>query len=766
MFRPRGTIFILVVVGLGVIAPLGRAQEAEPTAAEAKQAEREAMYYRYLEFPSYVKGGSVEPHWMADGSSFWYAEGGPEQTVIWKVDPQANTRTELFDTARLRQAVTPLLDHEPAYEGLPFEEFTFVDEGEKEVTFTVEDKEFILRLDTYQISRVPSVSEEERRRLVPQLIGTYSFSTYGVPTIDIMEILSPDGRWFASVRDYNLWLRSTDDDRAVQLTTDSIRDYGWGRYWDDWAWWSPNSQKLVVRRGDYRNVPKYPIVDYLKPRVEVHWSLSDSDPAPPSELFVVDILTKKLVRVATGTEPDQKFYVLGWRPDGSELLFLRLDRRTTKIDLMAANPSTGSTRIILTESRTTWGFWLQWERLFTPLEDGARFIWRSERDGWNHLYLYDLDGNLIRRLTEGLFPVVQVVAADEKAGWVYFTAHGDPQRPYDTHLYRVNLEGNRLARLTEATGQHDIQFAPSKEFFLDTHSNVDRPPAVELKRADGTLLQTVSKANIDALKELKWSPPEEFVVKAADGETDLYGVLYKPYDFDPKKKYPVIDRIYGSPARAFVPRTFIPEFGYVLSQARGQLGFIHLIVDARGTPERGREFQEVVYGNLGRNEIPDHVAALQQLAETRPYMDLSRVGIQGHSFGAYFAIRAMLLAPDVYHVGVAGAGGAHYNPEDNPELWNDILTGSKEAFDYASNLNLAANLKGKLFLLHGTSDVCVPFSGTMRMVDALIRAGKHFDLLVLPGVGHQFRGTSSSDRTSQTHAFEAIRRYFQEHLKP
>ena len=755
MFRRRRETTFILFVSLIAIASSICAQETE-------QSEREAMYYRYLEFASYVKGGSVEPHWMADGSSFWYVEGAPENTVIYKVDPKANTKTELFDTARLRQAITPLLDHEPAYEGLPFKEFTFVDEGEKTVRFTAEEKEFILRLDTYQISRIPSVSEEGRSRLVPQVIGNYSLFTFGVPDIDIMEILSPDGRWFASVRDYNLWLRSSDDDRAVQLTTDGIRDYGWGRYWDDWAWWSPNSRKLMVKKGDYRSMPKYAIVDYLSPREEVRWSTSDSDPAPPTELFVVDILTKKLVRIDTGGE---SVWVLGWRPDGSELLFLRVDRRTTKLDLMAANPSTGATRIILTESRTT-GFWLQWSRLFTPLEDGTRFIWRSERDGWNHLYLYDLDGHLIRRLTEGLFPVVQVVAADEKAGWVYFTAHGDPQRPYDTHLYRVDLEGNRLARLTEATGQHDIQFAPSKAFFLDTHSNVDRPPAVELKLADGTLLQMVSKANIDALKELKWKPPEEFVVKAADGETDLYGVLYKPYDFDPKKKYPVIDRIYGSPALAIVPRTFIPEFGYVLSLARGQLGFIHLLVDARGTPERGREFQEVVYGNLGRNEIPDHVAALKQLAEERPYMDLSRVGIQGHSFGAYFAIRAMLLAPDVYHVGVAGAGGAHYNPEDNPELWNDILTGSKEAFDYASNLNFAANLKGKLFLLHGTSDLDVPFSGTMRMVDALIRAGKHFDLLVLPGVGHTFLGTSSSDLTSRTYAFEAIRRFLEEHLEP
>ncbi|MCH8866099.1 MAG: DPP IV N-terminal domain-containing protein [Proteobacteria bacterium] len=221
MFRRRRETTFILFVSLIAIASSICAQETE-------QSEREAMYYRYLEFASYVTGGSVEPHWMADGSSFWYVEGAPENTVIYKVDPKANTKTELFDTARLRQAVTPLLDHEPAYEGLPFEEFTFVDEGEKAVRFSVEEKEFILQFDTYRIRRAPSISEEEKNRLVPQLIGTYSESTFGVPTIFIMEILSPDGRWFASVRDYNLWLRSTDDDRAVQLTTDGIRDYGWG----------------------------------------------------------------------------------------------------------------------------------------------------------------------------------------------------------------------------------------------------------------------------------------------------------------------------------------------------------------------------------------------------------------------------------------------------------------------------------------------------------------------------------------------------------
>lgn len=384
-----------------------------------------------------------------------------------------------------------------------------------------------------------------------------------------------------------------------------------------------------------------------------------------------------------------------------------------------------------------------------------------------------MNGRLIRQLTEGEFPVVRVAAVDEKAGWVYFIAQGDKQRVYDTHLYRVNLEGKGFTRLTEAPGQHDLQlfgyifhrveFAPSEQFFLDTHSTTARPPTVELRRADGILLQTLSRANSDGLKELKWSPPEEFVVKAADGNSDLYGVLYKPYDFDPKKKYPVIEYIYGG--GSVVPRTFSPEFGMgVEAQAMAQLGFIVFIVDGHGPGiggTRGREFERVTYGTWGRYEIPDHVAALKQLAEKRPYMDLSRVGIIGLSMGGYYAIRALLQAPDVYHVGIAVAPvieiSEHYNYR-----WLGPPERNKDAYEYASNLRLAGNLKGKLLLIHGTSDTAVPFSQTMRMVEALIRAGKPYDLIVPPEWGHWDNET----RARESYRLEAIRRYFQEHLKP
>ena len=284
--------------------------------------------------------------------------------------------------------------------------------------------------------------------------------------------------------------------------------------------------------------------------------------------------------------------------------------------------------------------------MISLLADGRRFIWTSERDGWNHLYLYDLDGTLIRRLTQGTFPVVRVVAVDEKAGWVYFTAQADPERPYDTHLCRANLEGQGFQQLTDAPAQHEIRFAPSKEFFLDTHSTVDRPPVVELRRADGTLLQTVSKADIGALmSELNWRAPEEFVVKAADGKTNLYGVLYKPFDFDPNKKYPVLQG-FSQPVRR--------KFNEAGEYAHGaQLGYILVTVAGRGTAGRGKAFADADRGHLGRWEIADQVAALKQLAEKRSYMDLSRVGIHGGSYSGYFTIRAMLVAPDVYRVGVA-----------------------------------------------------------------------------------------------------------------
>jgi dipeptidyl-peptidase-4 len=730
-------------------------------AQTAAQSEREEMYSRYLKFGSLTKGGSVRPQWMMDGSTFWYAEGAPDNTVIWRVDPKANAKTALFDTARVRKALAPLLGHEPPHSGLPFNEFSFLN-GEKQARFTVENRDFVLQLGPHLITLLPSSSEDQKNRTDDRFVGKGLFAG----ARGVREVNSPDHRWSALTRDHNLWLRSSADDRSVQMTTDGIHGYEWDV---EGAVWSPNSLRLAVRKADLRQMHSIPIIHWLKSAEEVEWVRYPKAGAPLSqnELFTWDILSKRLVRVDVGLNVDKYFFVVGWRPDGSELYFLKMSRETKTLDLMAANPTTGATRSVLTETRDTFIGGLQflntgWSKVFTMIGGGDRFLWMSERDGWNHLYLYRSDGTLIRRLTEGSFPVLQVVAVDEKSGWIYFTAHAE-KRLYDTHLYRVNLDGKGFTRLTDGIGQHNVEFAPSKEFFLDTHSSTGRPPAVELKAADGTVLQTLSKAHIEALGTLNWSPPEEFVVKAADKKTELYGVLYKPHDFDPSRSYPVVDFIYAGPQTTVVPRTFADVRG-LHPQALAQLGFITFVVDGRGTPERGKEFQDVVYGNVGRNEIPDHVAVLRELGERRPYMDLGRVGILGHSYGGYFALRAALMAPDVYHVAVSSAPVADLaeTPANGIEPYLDLPQNNREGYEYAANLRLASSLRGKLLLMIGTSDDDVRFSSAMKIADALIRANKPYEMVVLPEQPH------SLVRMGSVYAYwqETVRRYFQECLRP
>jgi dipeptidyl-peptidase-4 len=733
MLGPEVKRFLILLAGLAAIAPVVSAEETKPS-------EREAMYSRYLDFASYVKGGSVTPHWMADGSSFWYAEGARGNTVIYEVDPQANTKTPLFDAPRLRRALTTVLGHEPPHHGLPFAEFTFL-KGEKSVTFILEKTEYILPLDSYEISRAPVLSEEEKSRRAPQLVGTYD-------DFNVMEELSPDGRWFAGIKDHNLYLRSTSDGRSVPLTTDGVKEDEWdAETWNGgppWARWSPDSSKLAIKKVDIRRVPRIPIVHSLKRTEEVEWVLYSKagEPKPLRELFVVDILSKRQIRVDTGEESDQWIEILGWRSDGSELLFFRVDRWGKKPQVMAANPETGATRVLFTDPTKM----VEWDKKITLLTDGKRFLLRSnfydygDRESRNHLYLYDLDRHRVARLTEGDLRVGQVVAVDENAGWVYFTAQGGRTRPQDSHLYRVNLEGRGLMRLTEGTGRHGIRFAPSRQFFLDTHSSTDRPPVVELRRADGTLLRKLAAAKIDGLKALKWSPPEEFTVKTADGSTDVYGILYKPYDFAPHRKYPVIQSM-----NPWV-RTFTRD---AERQALAQLGFIVFGVD--------QSYQ------ISPDLIRDEVAALTQLAAKRPYMDLRRVGVQGGSYGGWKALRAMLQAPELYQVGVVTAPITDMAEHSG---WPAALgppESNKARYEEASTLRLAGNLKGRLLLIHGTSDMAVPISHTMKMVDALVRADKHFDMLVLPEWGH-WEGLEHE--RIEKYLDEASCRYFQEHLKP
>lgn len=738
-----------MVLGVVLLSRSGSAQETAPS-------EREAMYYRYLRFPSLVEGGSLEPHWLTDGDSFWYAESDGDRTMIYKVDPAAGTRTLLVDTARLRAALRAI-DPDRAWPAdLVVEQLSLLS-GDTVAKLTVDGNEYMVSLETYAVSRAPPSS------LNPHAVPRVFWSRPGWG--ERREERSPNGRWLAGISDHNVYLRSTDDGRTLPLTAD-------GEPWYEWnltgaipgSRWSPDGSKFAVKRVDHREVPEPRRVELMPWHVEYETR---------TELFIIDIRSQQRLRVETARDRGEQIQILGWRQDGSELLYLVMDRSFERLDLRAANAASGATRVIVSEQQETFVLGAGWERrqVFTPLEDGERFIWGSERDGWNHLYLYGLDGTLVTRLTRGNFPIVQVEAVEEQEGWVYFTASDDQRRPYDLHLYRVTLEGRDLERLTEHPGQHTIAFSPSKSYYLDSHSAPDRPPVVELRRADGRLIRVLSRANVAALRELRWQPPEQFVVKAADGRTDLHGLLYKPYDFDPGKSYPVIEYIYGGPHLSLMGTwgrlgSFLgrdgteARSGAVFGQALAQLGFIVFMVDGRGTPDRGKTFQDFGHGALGFHEIPEHASVLEGLAGKRPYMDLGRVGVVGRSFGGYMVLRAMLTAPDVYHVGAANdpfvelltREGRGYIP------YVGWLEENRDAYDLVSVLPLAGNLEGRLLLAHGDGHYA---RQAMQLVSALTDAGKDLDVLPpLQGQDHLLGGVYTA------HWREAVRAYFQEHLRP
>ena len=762
-------------IGLCLIGAMNLHGYAEAQAAG--QSQRQEVFRRYLEFGTLVKGGVVTPNWMMDGNSFWYAEGAPHETVIYKVDPAANTKTPLFDTVRLRRALATALGHAPPYSGLPFDHFAFVGGGER-VRFTLESQDFVLDLASYSVERLPPPAPGwgphvvgERDRMTPRMFRKEAYLLGGIQ--EAPESLSPDGQWFASLKDHNIWLRNTYDGREEALTTDGIRGYSWDVETVKWNAWSPSGLRLAVFKFDGRGMTQVPQIHWLKRNEEVDWYpiTKAGGLLRCTEPYVIDILSKQAVPIDVGEERDQYITVIEWTQDGSELIMSRFSRDFHRVDILAADPETGETRVVLTETSPTF-VKIQHEVIYsgqeglTLLPDGKRFIWESERDGWNHLYLYDLQGNLIRQLTTGDFPVLDVVAVDLENNWAYFTAHAEP-RLYDTHLYRVSLDGSGFERLTEGDGQHQVHFSPSKQYFVDTHSSLDRPPTTELRSADGALLQTLARANIDELRAVGWTPPEEFVVKAADGETDLWGVMHKPFDFDGSRRYPVVEYIYAGPQTVWVRR----DFG-APSQARGgaihsanlyralpHLGYIVVSVDARGTPERSKAFHDVVYANWGRHEIADHAAAIRQLGTERPYLDLNRVGVYGASWGGHFAFRALAQDPELYRVGVVSVPGFDPYAGMLYEPYLGMPQQNKAAYSFASPFDLADKIEGRLLMVGNTSDHST-FRDVIRMAESLVRAGKQHDVMLLPNQSHGTIGRSAEFKV------EGTVKYFEQYLKP
>lgn len=756
--------------------PCVASEGVAPASAPPTDETRAEMYRRYAEFPSLVRGGRVAPMWSPDGRGLWFLDGEGDEAAVWRADAEHGRRPAELKIAALRAALARHLDQAPSARGVPFDRLETAGDGTFELI--VGDRRFLW--DPTSTVLEPRPPPDEARPVRPPRFP-------GFPPVH--ELPSPNGRWFLTESDHDLAVRSTGTDDLVALTDDGTPEVDWRLAQDDlWteARWSPDSRTVAALREDRRDQPREPIVDWLPRHPTVEWVpfSKSGEPLARTEIWLIDLPTAERPaprrrRVDLGDTTDRYFHLVTFTRDGRELLLLDADRLFKRVRLLAADRASGRVRTVIDERQDTFvknmSLRPQWVELPTVLRTRDEVLWISERDGFDHLYRYDLEGRLLGRLTSGAFPLVKVVTVDEEAGQVYVLAHGE-QHPYETHLYRVPLEPPQfddpstagptaLVRLTDDPGVHHVVFSPDLSLFLDHHSRYDRAPRTDLYRADGTFVATLAEANVSALDALHWRAPEPFVVKAADGETDLHGLLYKPWDFDPSKRYPVIEHIYAGPFMTYVPWGFVGNrITGTVTQALAQLGYVTFLVDGRGTPERGKAFQDHSYAAFGQVEIEDHLAALRHLAAERPYIDLDRVGVFGGSWGGYMTVRAMLTEPDVYKVGIAtnplydfwdhGAEGLEGYlgafPQDDPD---GVYAGG-------SSIDQVERLRGHLLLVHATGDRNATLSATMKFLDALVRAGKPYDLVLLPGQDHHPRGYAHRYRL-QVH-----RRYFLEHLPP
>lgn len=665
------------------------------------------VYNQYMAIDRLVVNDDPKPRWLPDGSGFWYVPEDGDGTTAVVVD--------VVSLARRSMPKEKLAD------------------------------------------------KAEPARLVWDRFPETSKPLYEVPAPGRTRFLTRSG--------HDIALRIAGSDASALLTRDGEADHYWTT--EDAAW-SADGRYVAVRKIDVRQVGKIPVVHWLGPEEQVSWHpyARAGRPVAQQALSILDTTSPGKATVVYAM--NGAINVHGFR-DG-KLYFSTLSVDGKELRLWAYARQSATRRQVLTEDVRTYFSSTEFEEgygaYYIPLDQGNSFLWLSERDGYRQIYLYANDGRLQRHLTDARYPVAEVVHVDETGGWIYYTAAADVDHPYDLHLMRVSLQGGRPQKLTTAQGHHDIYMSPTAEFFLALHSTPVRPPQLDLHRADGTFITTVLKSDIDKLRQVGWQPPEPFAVLASDQRTKLYGVLYLPHDFDPQRRYPVVQYVYGGSHISITPRMFLPQThgAYIkFAQALGQLGYVVMVMDARGTPGRGKAFHDVAYRNIGRFEVDDYVTVLRQLAPSRPYMDLNKVGIFGLSFGGYYTVRAMLTYPDLYRVGVAG--GPAVEMRGVYSLVSDPLLGNPQAhparYDAADNRRLVQNLQGKLLIVQGTSDVNVPMAQPMKLIDALVKADKPYDLVLLPEQNHVFQLPDTTDRGFRhPYWWASIRRYFLEHLPP
>ena len=556
---------------------------------------------------------------------------------------------------------------------------------------------------------------------------------------------SPDGKWTALIKDYNLFIRS-ENDKEVQLTDDGKEGSAYGRFM-----WAPDSKTVVAFRIESAERKEVYLVE-SSPSGAGRAKLHTRSYALPGDKFTTyqvnlfDVATRKQSKPQVDSlEHEWLRPRLHWKRDGRHFAYQQVDRGHQRLRLIEVDSHTGSTRNLIDEKSDTFIWTAHTENVamswITWLTNSDQVIYASERDGWRHLYLVDTNGAM-SQITKGNWVVRGLDRIDEENRQLWFRASGKnaDQDPYFIHYYRINFDGTGLLALTEGNGNHLIDYSPDRKYFIDTYSRVDAAPVHELRRAaDGKLITQLEKADVSE----GWQAPEVFVAKGRDSKTDIWGLIYRPRNFDPKKSYPIIEDIYAGPQGSFVPKTFSARSRY---QGLNDLGFIVVKIDGMGTANRSKAFHDVCFKNLKDAGFVDRILWMKAAAAKHPHMDIARVGVYGNSAGGQNAAAAVLFHPDFYKVAVASCG-CHDNRMDKAS-WNEQWMGYPVGPQYSecSNIDNAHRLRGKLFLIVGEMDNNVPPESTMRLADALIKAGKDFDLLVIPGGGHGMGGSYGQRR--------------------
>jgi dipeptidyl aminopeptidase/acylaminoacyl peptidase len=724
-----------------------------PSAVFAQQAITSADYDRAVKMLSFkvnplVSGGSVTPTWLPD-NRFYYRSSTLTGAEWMIVDPAKRTRTSLFRAPEVAQALARAGAGTIDPRNIPAQRAELSSDGQH-VMLVIGNRRWNCEVGGGSCTASDSAAQQGGRRR-------------GVAAAPV--VVSPDGKNAAFIRNWNLWVRDVATGKETQLTTDGVTNFGYAT--DNAGWvhsdrpillWSPDSKRIATQQQDERNVGDMYLLDT---RVGHQRLQSWKGPLPGDSVVamiqrvIIDVDGGKIVRFQT--PPDFHRAMLGddlnmddliWSPDGTRLAYVSTSRDHKRATVKLADAATGAVRTLFEETSPTQFESVAGWRVLWPTNE---IIWSSERDNWSQLYLYDLNtGKLKREITTGAGAIQSIGRVDEKARTMIVESLGrtPTEDPYFRHYFKVSIDGRGWTPLTPEIGDHTVQVSASGAYLVDSWSTPDTPPTVVVRDASGKLVMPLEKMDLSRLVASGWKPPIPFTTKARDGKTELYGLMFRPTNFDSTRKYPIINNPYPGPQSGSVGSR---SFSAARSdhQALAELGFVVIVLDGMGTPGRSKAFHDAYYGAMGRdNTIPDQVAAMKELASRYSWIDIDRVGIYGHSGGGFITADAMFRYPDFFKVGIAESG--NHDQRNYEDDWGERYQGldirdtsGVDNYDVEANQTFAKNLKGHLLLAHGTTDDNVPPSNTELVVDALIKANKDFDLLLIPNARHGYGAASN-----------------------